>query len=498
MIPTLLGITFMVFMLVAMAPGGIGAALRLQSGSADPTSAALQQAYLEDRYGLDDPVAVQYVRWLGRISPVKFGQRAQVSPIGERVTAPKEIRDPLVWRWLVDALPAPKPAAAVTFDASSSADQRNTAWSRSTDRFANARVGYVGSRAVFEQAVANYLIAIGRRDAVTIEQKVREGLIKDLAPDRTHEMWPEIEKRGRAMMAAYENAIQAHADKSAVFAAKPFPEAGLGIIPGVLHIDWPDFGRSFSRGRPVLDLIGQALPVTLLLNFIAFPIIYLIAIPTGMLAATRRGSWFDVGAGAMFVALWSFPIVLAGVLSVGFLASKQYLGWFPVSGLHESGSDAFTFLPSTDEAGRWHRGYVLDTLWHVCLPVMCIVYGGFAVLSKQCRAAMLDNFNADYVRTAKAKGVSGRDIVFRHVFRNSLLPLITIFVTIFPAMLSGSVVIERIFTIEGMGKLALDAINLRDREVILATTMMIAGVNLLALLLADILYAVADPRVSYS
>jgi peptide/nickel transport system permease protein len=131
------------------------------------------------------------------------------------------------------------------------------------------------------------------------------------------------------------------------------------------------------------------------------------------------------------------------------------------------------------------------------LPVACLVYTGFAILSKQTRAAMLENFNADYVRTAKAKGVSRKDVVFRHVFRNSLLPIITMFVSIFPAMLGGSVVIERIFSVPGMGNLIIDAINLRDRELLLANALIVGLVNMLALLLADILYALADPRISY-
>lgn len=155
------------------------------------------------------------------------------------------------------------------------------------------------------------------------------------------------------------------------------------------------------------------------------------------------------------------------------------------------------FLPSFG-AGGFERGYLLDLLWHLALPVACLVYGGFAILSKQTRAAMLDNFNMDYVRTAKAKGVEQRVIVFSHVFRNSLLPLITMFATVFPAMLAGSVVVERIFTIPGMGSLILEAISLKDREIILANATMIAIVNMLALLAADVLYALADPRVSYS
>ncbi|MDZ4753614.1 MAG: ABC transporter permease subunit, partial [Phycisphaerae bacterium] len=153
--------------------------------------------------------------------------------------------------------------------------------------------------------------------------------------------------------------------------------------------------------------------------------------------------------------------------------------------------------PARTMLGAEQERWLLDTLWHVCLPVTCLVYTGFAILSKQTRAAMLENANADYVRTAKAKGLSRRDVTYRHVFRNSLLPLITMFVTVFPATLAGSVVIEKIFSVPGMGSLVLEAINLRDRELVLANTFVIACVNLLALLLADLLYAAADPRVTF-
>jgi peptide/nickel transport system permease protein len=246
----------------------------------------------------------------------------------------------------------------------------------------------------------------------------------------------------------------------------------------------------------VIDLLAAALPVTLLLNLLAFPIIYMIAIPSGMLAATKRGTILDTGLGAIFIALWSFPVVLAGVLAIGYLASNEGLKLFPVSGHHDKSAGMMAFLPG------WHGeqlepGYVLDTLWHITLPVLCLVYGGFAILSKQTRAAMLDNFSADYVRTAKAKRVPPKDVVLRHVFRNSLLPVITMFVTIFPAMLAGSVVIERIFNVPGMGSMIIEAITLRDRELLLADTTLIAGINILALLLADILYAFADPRVAF-
>jgi ABC-type dipeptide/oligopeptide/nickel transport system permease component len=300
------------------------------------------------------------------------------------------------------------------------------------------------------------------------------------------------------MLKARAEALRSRAVLAAMFAEKPYPQAGLPIIPGVLSVAKPDLGTSFARGQPVSRLIAEALPVTLMFNLVAFPIIYMIAIPSGMMAATRQGKWFDTSSAILFVALWSVPTVWAGVLAVGFLASKDYLGWFPVSGLHDASVEKATFLPSKNADGSITPGYLLDLLWHMVLPILCLVYSGFAVLSKQTRAAMLDNFNADYVRTAKAKGVASGDIVIHHVFRNSLLPLITMFATVFPAMLAGSVVIEQIFTIPGMGKLIIDAINLKDRELVLANAVMIALVNMLALLLADILYAMADPRVSYS
>ncbi|MFG0285838.1 MAG: ABC transporter permease [Phycisphaerales bacterium JB039] len=496
MIPTLIGMTFLIFMLIALSPGGIGAALRVSGGGQmDASNRATQQAYLEDRYGLDAPVVLQYVRWLGRVSPIRFGTRDQIGPAGDRIRPPKPIKMPVLWQWFADDLPEPPDAPPVDFR-DASPEERASVYRRAADDYARARNGYIAQSIAVSLKIGEYFKDIGRPRLVAADGKVRPDRAAAVEPDRSHPLWDEIAAEGAKMMAAYAESIAARERLAAVFAARPFAQSGVGIIPGLLSLDKPDLGVSFSRKEPVGRLIARALPVTLMLNLIAFPIIYIVAIPSGMLAATRQGSLFDIGSGATFVALWSIPIVWAGVLAVGFLANDQYLGAFPVAGLHDADARHFTFLPTTID-GHWHRGYLLDTLWHICLPVACLTYTGFAILSKQTRAAMLDNFNADYVRTAKAKGVPGRDIVFRHVFRNSLLPLITLFVSIFPAMLAGSVVIERIFSIPGMGSMVIEAIYLRDRELLLANAMIIGLVNMLALLLADVLYALADPRITY-
>jgi peptide/nickel transport system permease protein len=496
MVPTLIGITFVVFMIIALAPGGIGASLRVSGGQMDANSRTIREAYLEDRYGLDDPAPVQYVRWLSRISPIKFGTRDQIDPTGEYVPTPKTPKQPPLWELFADELPQKPEIPAYTFEVDSP-EAKASVFRRQKQEYARTRAALITNKALLDEQIGSIADQLDFKRIRDGKGKIRYGVVNENLDDfKSHEQWGDLETRGQMLVESYANSLEEWSQLTAIFDAKPFPEAGIGIIPG-LSLSWPDFGRSFTKSRPVVDLITDAIPITILLNLIATPIIYFVAIPCGMLAAVKSGSMFDRLSGAFFIGLWSFPIPLAGVLAIGYLANNDYLGWFPVAGLHDSNAELFTYLPTITESGAWHRGYLLDLVWHVCLPVLCLVYGGFAVLSKQTRAAMLDNFNMDYVRTAKAKGVANGDIITRHVFRNSLLPLITMFVTIFPAMLAGSVVIEQIFTVPGMGRLTLESINLRDRELLLANTMMIAGVNLLALLMADILYAMADPRISY-
>jgi peptide/nickel transport system permease protein len=196
------------------------------------------------------------------------------------------------------------------------------------------------------------------------------------------------------------------------------------------------------------------------------------------------------------IALWSFPVILAGVLLISYLANKQYLWWFPTAGLHSLEADTMRFLPAITDNG-FERGYLLDAIWHLVLPVFCLTYGGFAVLSKLMRGSVLDNIRSDYVRTVRAKGVSEHDVLFRHVFRNSLLPLITVAASIIPALFVGSVIVENIFSIPGMGKLGVEAAFMKDRELLMGTTLIGGLIGLASEIMRDVLYAMADPRVSY-
>lgn len=448
MIPTLLGITLVVFVVMAASPGGISAQSLIEGQNLEPQAKKALEDYYNRLYGLDQPAPVQYLRWLNNVSPVGF-----------------------------------------VFDA--------------------------------------------------------------------------------------DNRI-----------------AGFSLTKG------SDLGTSFRYGRPVLDLLAERLPITLLLNALTIPIIYLLAIAIGVRAATERGRAFDVGSSMIMLGLWSVPTMLAGVLMIGFLASDQYWHWFPTAGLSSREALDMPFLPHWSNVGdilillllsllgvgvfaalgwgaprRWRvgvmallgatlgaamaaalpggggplayavlvpalagalalvaytdfaalragvhgfiglllgaalavwlmqgefvRGFLLDRAWHLLLPVLCLSYGGLAFLAKLTRSAVLENLLADYTRTARAKGVPERQVLWRHVFRNSLLPLITVLAGLLPGLLAGSVIVEAIFSIDGMGRLAVEAVQTRDRELVLSITLISGLLTLLGYLFADILYAIADPRVSY-
>ena len=448
MFPTLIGITIVVFSVMAAAPGGISAQSLIEGQNLEPQVKHAMEKYYNHLYGLDQPAPVQYLRWLNNVSPIGF-----------------------------------------TFD------------------------------------------------------------------EKNH-------------------------------------------IEGFSFTKGSDFGTSFRYGRPVLDLIKERLPITLLLNVLSIPLIYTIAIAIGVHAATQRGKSFDFSSGITMLALWSVPTMLAGVLLIGFFASDQYWHWFPTSGLSQREALDMQFLPHWSFAGdvvllffavalavvqfiaislygsqrvrtvimalfggwlgymmagalstesesiiyvilitllgglcaliayseyhalrtalmgivgvvlgiglsfAWMQGtfvvgFMLDRAWHLILPVICLSYGGFAFLAKLTRSAVLENLLSDYARTARAKGVPEQQVLWRHVFSNSLLPLITVAAGLLPSLLGGSIIVESLFSIEGMGKLAVEAVQGRDRELVLSITLIGTLLSLAGYLLADICYAIADPRVSY-
>jgi peptide/nickel transport system permease protein len=213
-------------------------------------------------------------------------------------------------------------------------------------------------------------------------------------------------------------------------------------------------------------------------------LVYLIAIPCGVFSATHSGSASDRLLTLFFFLLYSLPGFWVAVLLIMFLGGGELWDVFPIYGVSSVGSESWPF-----------PARLLDRLWHLVLPVFCLTYGSLAYLSRLTRASLLEVIREDYVRTARAKGLSERIVIFKHAFRNALLPIVTLLAFLLPAMFGGSVIIESIFSIPGMGQLAFEAVLSRDYPVIMAITTISALLTLVGLLLGDILYAALDPRI---
>jgi peptide/nickel transport system permease protein len=242
------------------------------------------------------------------------------------------------------------------------------------------------------------------------------------------------------------------------------------------HVVRGDLGRSFRDGRPVLDLLAEALPVTLLLALPSLLFGYLLAIPIGIVSGSRPGGLFDRSLSRIVFLLYSLPLQWVALLLVVVAAGTG----LPFYGLRSEGVRS-----------------IGDVLLHLLLPVACLTYGSLAVISRYLRSSMLEAMGQDYVRTARAKGLSERRVVLRHALPNSLLSLITLFGLTFPALTSGAVIVERIFGLPGMGKLTFDAVLGRDVPVLMGSITLAGAMTLFGILVADLLYAAADPRISF-
>lgn len=246
-----------------------------------------------------------------------------------------------------------------------------------------------------------------------------------------------------------------------------------------------DFGDSFSQDRrPVFDKICERMPITLTVNLLSITAILTLAIPIGIFAATHRDSFFDRGTTLFVFVGFATPSFWLALLLMDALGVR--LGLFPIAGLKSLNHDA---LPL---AGR-----LLDMAHHLVLPVFVSAFGGLAGFSRYMRSNMLEVIRQDYILTARAKGLSERAVIYRHALRNALLPVITILGLSVPGLIGGSVIFETIFAVPGMGKLFYDGVMMRDYPLIMGVLVMGAVLTLIGNLLADVGYALADPRIRH-
>lgn len=266
---------------------------------------------------------------------------------------------------------------------------------------------------------------------------------------------------------------------------KQMEKLGLNDPPHIQYLNWMgnvlkgDFGTSFTKKQPVKDMILDRLPNTLILMVFSTILAVIIAIPFGVLSATKQYSKLDYGVTITSFLGLATPNFWLGLMLI-MLFSVQ-LGWTPVGGVATLGAE-FSLL---------------DRLHHLILPAIVLATADMAGLTRYTRSSMLEVINQDYIRTARSKGFRESTVIYKHGLRNGLIPIITIFGLMLPTFIGGSVIVESLFSWPGIGKLFIDATFERDYPVIMAITMFGALLTVIGNLVADILYAVLDPRIEY-
>jgi microcin C transport system permease protein len=265
---------------------------------------------------------------------------------------------------------------------------------------------------------------------------------------------------------------------------KPAPERFWLMLKSYLRFD---FGTSFFRDTPVLHLIGEKLPVSISLGLWTTLIIYFVSIPLGIKKAVEDGSRFDIWSSTVVVIGQAIPGFLFAVLLLILFAGGSFFQWFPLRGLVSDDWHSLSF------AGR-----ILDYLWHMVLPITAMVIGGFASLTLLTKNSFIEEISKQYVMTARAKGLSERRVLYGHVFRNAMLIVIAGLPSAIMAILfTSALLIEVIFSLDGLGRLGFEAALARDYPVMFATLYIFTLIGLLLRLIGDLLYMVVDPRIDF-
>jgi microcin C transport system permease protein len=249
-----------------------------------------------------------------------------------------------------------------------------------------------------------------------------------------------------------------------------------------------DFGKSFFRDRPVVQLIAEKLPVSISLGLWTTLLTYLISIPLGIRKAVRDGSAFDIWTSAVIIVGYAVPSFLFGVLLIVLFAGGSYFSWFPLRGLVSENWASLDLL---------HKA--LDYFWHLTLPIVALIAGSFAQLTMLTKNSFLDEIRKQYVTTARAKGLSEHRVLYGHVFRNAMLIVVAGFPAAFIGILfTSALLIEIIFSLDGLGLLGYEAVLGRDYPIVFGTLYIFTLIGLVMRLVSDITYMLIDPRIDFA
>ncbi len=474
---TLLGVTFLVFMITRLVPGGPleqqlqaaqAAAQERGGSSSDSGQGALDEESveaLEEEFGYDLPHTVAYLQWLGAQPRMRLKSKAEFSQRGEDRIGGSVVQDPENQTIIV----LKNSGQEVLVDAESEikkVTQTEWIWEEGEDaqkklvrgeKERELKVWTVKSARYLENGeLGNELADDGWR--VEIESAYDRGL-----------RWSE---RNRKPID--------EAPKKYVPRALVFQERYAGLLQG-------DLGRSRAFGDPVWDLIKGRIPVALYFGILTAIITYSVCLPLGVLKAIKHQTWVDNATSILIFIGYAIPgFALGGVMLV-YLGART--GWFPMIGLDS---------PELSDLSWWHPERLKDRFHHTVLPLICYVIGSFASMTMMMKNNLMDNLAADYVRTAVSKGASWNRAVFKHAFRNSFIPIASTLGQLITVLVAGSMLIEKVFDIQGFGLLQFQALFTKDYPVVMGTLTIAAFLLVLGNIISDVIVAMIDPRVKFN
>lgn len=494
MIPTTFGVALVIFAIYHAAPGdpamiAVGSQADADLGAGSDTESKIDQFRRE--HGLDRSFAVQFLDYIGPFNLNADGHPWFSSPRSERVVEDLEVPGSAEEGGAPRTVPQGRPVSIEHLYATTDEErERLDTWIGTLE---TAGIDDAERDAAQSELVAFAKESVASRDRALA--RVFRGLFEhriagvDDVPvlERLHVVLGEVTGHAPVLEPALTDRDGIRHETKSWFAWY-YTEGGGARTQNLGTKKWDgllafDLGREMQSNLSVIEELGKRLKVTVPLSLVSVLLSYLIALPLGIFSVRRQGTKIDGGVTVGLFVLYSIPTFWAGLmLQLAF--GKNGWNLLPVIGLYDKDFDDF---------GTLQR--IWDVAVHSILPIATLTYGSLAYLSRQMRAGMLDVIRQDYIRTARAKGLSDDKVVYKHALRNSMIPVLTLLASILPILIGGSVIVEQVFDIPGMGKYAFQGLLRRDFNIVMATTLFVGVMTQFGILLSDIAYSLVDPRI---
>ncbi|MBL4771583.1 MAG: ABC transporter permease [Planctomycetes bacterium] len=474
MIPTTFGVALVIFTIFHAAPGDPATVMMGAGGAGDLSSASDVEARVSRfrrKHGLDRSLVVQFLDYIGPVNLGRDGSSWFSSPYTERTTEEVDLAGGgtllLGEALLIENLPG-----------------MSTSEIDHAEEWRQALLDDEAGQAQWDEA-GEKLVGLGAEGLPPIFQNLfglrNKSEQVNGALDRTLSVLAragDFEVReGSPLSTRVGQAFAWYYTDGGGYRVQNTGESPWG---GLMAFD---LGKEMQGERPIGPELLKRMAVSVPISLVSIILAYILAIPLGIFSVRNHGTKRDGMITLVLFILFAIPTFWAGLMLLQAFG-KTGFDWLPVLGLHDKDADLM---------GSW--AYAWDTILHCILPVVTLTYGSLAYLSRQMRAGMMDVISQDYIRTARAKGLSENVVIYKHALRNSMIPVITLLASILPVLIGGSIIVESVFDIPGMGRYAFEGLTKRDFNILMATTILVGIMTQIGILLSDITYSLVDPRI---